>query len=222
MESEHRAPAQLPLEMSSPAQPAFENFIVGNNAEALAGVRALAEGTLAEPIVYLWGEPASGRSHLLRAAARVQPALIIADDVSRLDADAQHALFVAINQAREGRSAVLAAGDVPPARLSMREDLRSRLGWGLVYQLRPLSDEDKTVHLRAEAARRGFSLSDEVVAYLLARLPRDLSSLNRVIELLDRHSLARQRPLTVPLVREALAVAQGSVAEALRDPHRGA
>ena len=69
---------------------------------------------------------------------------------------------------------------------------------------------------------RGFALSDEVAAYLLSRLPRDLPTLNRVIELLDRHSLARQRPLTVPLAREALALAAPGVAEALREPRREA
>jgi DnaA family protein len=222
MESERRAPAQLPLEMSSPAEPAFENFVAGTNAEALAGVRALAEGAAAEPIVYLWGEPGSGRTHLLRAAARVNPALVVADDVQSLAPAAQQALFIAINEARERRAAVLAAGDAPPARLAMREDLRSRLGWGLVYQLKRLSDEDKTLYLRAEATRRGFALSDEVVRYLLSRLPRDLSSLSRVMERLDRHSLARQRPLTVPLVREALGSLAEGVAESPREPQRKA
>jgi len=212
--------AQLPLDISPPFEPAFENFIAGGNAEALAGVRALAEGTAAEPIVYLWGEPGSGRTHLLRAAARVNPALVIADEVQSLEPAAQQALFVAINEARERRAAVLAAGDVPPARLAMRDDLRSRLGWGLVYQLKRLSDEDRTLYLRAEAARRGFALGDEVARYLLSRLPRDLSSLGRVMELLDRHSLARQRPLTVPLVREALGSLAEGVAESPREPRR--
>jgi DnaA family protein len=58
--------------------------------------------------------------------------------------------------------------------------------------------------MRAEAARRGLELGEEVVGYLLTRLPRDLSSLNGVLDLLDRDSLAQQRPLTLPFVREAL------------------
>jgi DnaA family protein len=99
---------------------------------------------------------------------------------------------------------VLAAGSAPPAGLALREDLRTRLGWGLVYQLRPLTDALKAVHLRAEAARRGLRLSDEVVWYLLHHLPRDLASLNAVLDRIDRHSLARQRPVTLPLVRDAL------------------
>jgi DnaA-homolog protein len=197
-------PRQLPLEISPPAQPTLENFIAGANAEALERVRALAAGTLQEAIVYLWGEQGSGRSHLLRAAARANPGLVVADDVQALDAAAQQALFLAINAAREGQAAVLAAGSAPPAGLALREDLRTRLGWGLVYQLKPLTDAQKAVHLRAEAGRRGMRLSDEVVWYLLHHLPRDVASLNTVLDRVDRHSLARQRPVTLPLIREAL------------------
>jgi len=195
---------QLPLEISGRAAPTFENFVAGANAEALARLKGLAAGELRESIVYLWGEPGSGRSHLLRAAARANPQLVVADDVESLDAAAQQRLFSAINAAREGQAAVLAAGRLPPAQLALREDLRTRLAWGLVYQLRPLSDADKAAHLRAEAARRGLHLADDVANYLLTRLPRDLASLNRVLDRLDRHSLSRQRPLSLALVREAL------------------
>jgi len=195
---------QLPLPISAAAQPTLESYIAGANAEALERVRSLVRGELKEAIVYLWGEPGSGRSHLLRAASRANPALVIADDVETLDAASQRALFIAINPARDGGPGVLAAGNAPPARLALREDLRTRLGWGLVYQLKPLTDAEKALHLRGEAARRGLRLSDEVVWYLLNHLPRDLASLHAVLDRLDRHALARQRALTVPLVREAL------------------
>jgi DnaA family protein len=195
---------QLILDIATPAEPDFGNYLAGPNAEALASVRSFAAGSLAEVIVYLWGEPGSGRTHLLRAAARANAGLVIADDVETLDPAAQQRLFVAINAAREGAPPVLAAGSHPPAQLQLREDLRTRLAWGLVYQLKPLSDAEKALHLRAEAARRGLRLSDEVVGYLLTRLPRDLPSLNSVLDSLDRYSLAAKRPVTLPLVREAL------------------
>jgi DnaA family protein len=196
---------QLPLAISPRPEPAFDNFFPGSNAEALARVRQLAAGTLGERIVYLWGAAGSGRSHLLRAAARANVALVLADDVQRLGAAEQHALFMAINEAREGGPAVLAAGDQPPAELALRADLKSRLAWGLVYQLLPLSDSDKARHLKALAGARGLLLSDDVAAYLLTRLPRDMASLHAAMEVLDRYSLMRQRALTLPLVREALA-----------------
>jgi DnaA family protein len=195
---------QLVLDIGPAAEPDFDTYVAGANAEALERVRTLAAGTLREAIVYLWGEPGSGRTHLLRAALKLNPHLVVADDVETLDDGAQQGLFAAINAAREGEPPVLAAGRHPPAQLALREDLRTRLAWGLVYQLKPLSDAEKVMHLRAQAARRGMPLSDEVITYLLSRLPRDLSSLNAVLEALDRYSLATKRPVTLPLVRAAL------------------
>jgi DnaA family protein len=195
---------QLPLEISPPAAPSLDNFVAGANAEALAAVRSLAAGRLREAIVYVWGALGSGRTHLLRAAARANPSLVAADNVESLDAGAQQALFNAINEAREGGPGVIASGVAAPAGLALREDLRTRLAWGLVYQLHAPSDAEKAAYLRAEAARRGLRLPEEVLAYLLTHLPRDLASLNAVLEALDRYSLASQRPLTLPLVREAL------------------
>ena len=200
---------QLPLQISQPAEPSFDNFIAGENAEALARVRQLASGELREAIVYLWGEIGSGRTHLLRAAASAHAELTIADDVQALDADGQQRLFGAINAAREGRGAVLAAGSAPPVALALREDLRSRLAWGLVYHLKPLGETEKMRHLQAEAGRRGLALSDEIAAYLLARVPRDMATLTALLEALDRQALTRKRPLTLPLVREVLGASNG-------------
>jgi DnaA-homolog protein len=195
---------QLILDIAPAVEPDFDNYVAGPNAEALKRVRDLASNSLKEAVLYLWGEPGSGRTHLLQSAGKANPDLVIADDVDKLDEPAQQRLFGAINAAREGAPAVLAAGSQPPAQLALREDLRTRLAWGLVYQLKPLSDADKALHLRAEARRRGLRLSDEVVGYLLTRLPRDLPSLNSVLDALDRYSLAAKRPVTLPLVREAL------------------
>ena len=195
---------QLVLDLAAAVEPDFDNYVAGPNAEAVASLRGFAAGATRDAVMYLWGEPGSGRTHLLRSAAKANPGLVTADDVDDLDEPAQQRLFAAINAAREGAPPVLAAGSRPPAQLALREDLRTRLAWGLVYQLKPLSDAEKALHLRAEAARRGLRLPDEVVGYLLTRLPRDLPSLNSVLDALDRYSLAAKRPVTLPLVREAL------------------
>jgi DnaA family protein len=196
---------QIPLQISSPLEPRFDNFIAGPNAEALARLRELAAGDSRERIVYLWGTKGCGRTHLLHAAAHVDSSLVVADDVDSLDAAGEQALFVAINDARDGGPAVLAAGPMPPAGLALRADLRTRLAWGLVYELLPIGDRDKARHLQTAAQARGLQLSDDIARYLLSRLPRDLASLHSVLEVLDRHSLMRQRVLTIPLVKEALA-----------------
>jgi DnaA family protein len=128
----------------------------------------------------------------------------VADDVEKLDEAAQIGLFNAINAARESGGAVLAAGNAPPAQLALREDLKSRLAWGLVYQLRPLTDEERAAYLRAEAARRGMQLPEEAVAWLMTRMRRDLRSLAAVLDRVDQVSLELKRPITLPLLREAL------------------
>src|ERR1051325_3425916 len=194
---------QLPLPLSAAAQPSLDNYVAGANAEALEGVRSLAQGRLKEAIVYLWGAPGSGRSHLLAAAASANPALGIDDDVDVVQEAQPRAFYIAITPSRARPAGSRAPGAAPPAGLGLREDLRTRLGWGLVYQLKPLTDADKALHLRGEAQRRGLSVSDEVVSSLLNHLPRDLASLHAVLDRLDRHSLARQRAVTLALVRDA-------------------
>ena len=193
---------QLALGISPPPQPSLDNFVPGANAELVAHLRELHAGSSAETIVYLWGGTGSGKSHLLRASAR--SGIHVADDVEKLGEQAQIELFNVINRARLSGGAVLAAGNAPPAQLPLREDLKSRLGWGLVYQVKPLTDEERMVFLRAEAERRGMRLADEVVAYLLTRMRRDLPSLAAILDRLDRISLELKRPITLPLVREAL------------------
>lgn len=214
---------QLILNIQPEAQPRFDNFLPGDNLELLLALDTLARGELRETVVYVWGAPGSGRSHLLRAtvdealaqgrAATCQagpglPAdlagLLAVDDVDRLDGDDQVRLFSLVNQAREGAGTVLAAGTAAPAQLAVREDLASRLSWGLVFGLRPLNEADRATALRERAAARGLDLSDEVVRYLLTHGRRDLPSLLAGVDALDAYSLSLKRPLTVPLVRQFL------------------
>jgi len=202
-----------------PAAPTLENFVIGRNAEAVEALGRLAAGAAGERIVYLWGEPGCGRSHLLQALAAVPGArpwradeapdaggLTLVDDVEQLDEAAQISLFNRLNAVRaRADAACVAAGSLPPARLPLREDLRTRLAWGLVYQLHPLTDDDKAAALRAHAATRGVALADDLVPYLLTHLPRDLRTLVAALDALDAYALARRRPLTVPLLKEWLA-----------------
>lgn len=210
---------QLPLAISVQSEPSFDNFTVGENREAVTRVHALASAGEGERILYVWGPPGSGCTHLLKAAVSAAggcyygpgqaavtgiDTLVAADHVECLDDAGQIALFRQINRAREGGARVLASGRSAPTGLAVRDDLRSRLGWGLVYQLRPLTDDDKKKHVRAEAARLGLRIPEEVLLYLFNRLPRDMRSLNAVLRYLDMHSMARQRALTLPMVRDAI------------------
>jgi DnaA family protein len=191
---------QLALGISPPPQPTLDNFVPGANAELVARLREFQAGDFPEIVLYLWGDPGSGKSHLLQACAGVH----VVDDVERLNEASQIGLFNAINEANQSGGKVLVAGNAPPAQLPLREDLKSRLAWGLVYQVKPLSDDERAEFLRAEAARRGMRVPEEVIGYLLTHVRRDLSTLGAILDELDRASLEKQRQITLPLVRDVL------------------
>ncbi len=213
---------QLLLQLAPPPAPTLDNFVPGRNGAALQALRDIAAGTATERFVYLWGEPGSGRTHLLRGLAHAAGARAAAylsrapdagvagdrvfalDDVQRMAPEDQIKLFDLYNRVRAGDGALVAAGDAAPAQLGLRADLRSRLAWGLAFQLHPLSDAEKTTVLRAHARALALDLADDVLAYLLQHARRDMASLIGILEALDRYSLEQKRPLTLPLVRNAL------------------
>ena len=217
---------QLALGLAPSPPSTFDNFFPGRNVEAVSALHSLATGRSGEHFVYLWGARGCGRSHLLQAAVAAAssrgiiaryvaageplPAgdsgvrVLAVDDVENLDAQAQLEFFHLYNALRECQGAVLATGDVAPARLQLRPDLLTRLGWGLIFRVHALSDDDKRVALKRHAAARAFDLRDEIVEYLLRRLKRDLPSLMTVLDALDRYSLETKRPITLPLLRELL------------------
>jgi DnaA-homolog protein len=197
--------SQLLLELEPLPAPTLPNFVAGANRAAADAVARLA----AVPgVVYLWGEGGSGKSHLLAAAvsaaATAGTTVIAIDDADRLTEAAQVETFDLFNRVRAAGGSVLAAGTAPPARLALREDLRSRLLSGLVFQLQPLSDDEKAAALAAHAAARGMKLPAAAIDHLLNRLPRNLGTQFAVLDAVDRYSLALKRPVTLPLVREAL------------------
>lgn len=216
---------QLLLDLLPTQAPSLDNFIVGENQELLARLRALASPGCFDNL-YLWGEHGSGRSHLLAATAslalRRRPALLltgrpaaaafvappggllIVDDIDELNDAAQIALFRIFNTARIIGLGLLLAGRAPPLQLALREDLRTRIGQTLIYEVKTLNDEQKAAALHRHALERGLRVEDGLVRYLLAHGRRDLPSLMAVLDHLDRATLERQRPATLPLLKEAL------------------
>lgn len=217
---------QLPLDIAPPPQPTLANFVPGRNIELLQTLNSVIAGRQGERFVYLWGVPGSGKSHLLKAIAatcrrsKMKTACfecthdtdfisgwdadcIMVDGVDRLGPESQIGLFGLYNHVREeGHAFLLASGGVAPTYLNMRLDLVSRLGWGLVYQVHELTDEEKIKAMKSHGESRGLDLSREVCEYLLRHTKRDLPSLIAILEALDSYSLASQRKVTVPLVRE--------------------
>lgn len=222
---------QLVLDIRPDAPPTLDNFVAGANAELLAALSLLATPDAAASLparhIYLWGATGSGRSHLLRASvaqanASQRPAhlldaatigdtlpetpgaLLAIDDIDRLGGPAQIALFNAFNRARGNGQALLLAGPCAPLELAVREDLRTRIGQSLIYEVQPLDDDSRAAILVALAGRRGLRLSDEVIDFLLRHGRRDLPSLLAVLEALDAASLERKRAVTLPLLREMM------------------
>jgi len=130
----------------------------------------------------------------MRVADVPEAAQVVAvDDVALLDDAAQIALFALYNRQRESGGMLLVSGTAAPAHLTLRDDLRTRLGWGLVYQVQALSDEEKALALQQHAQARGFILTPEVTQYLLRHGRRDLPALLSVLDALDEHCLRLQR-----------------------------
>jgi DnaA family protein len=193
---------QLLLDIQPASRPTLDNFVTGANAEALHNL-VLAVGDNSDiPFIYLWGPSGSGKSHLLSACEEIGAR--VADDVHLLDNDAQIALFNTYNKLKETGAVLIAAGLHAPAQMGLREDLATRLAWGLVYQLHPLSDDEKAQALKTHAKERGMKLPDEVVDYCLRHLRRDLPTLMATLDALDEWSLTEKKPVTVPMLRKLL------------------
>ncbi|SFU56476.1 regulatory inactivation of DnaA Hda protein [Nitrosomonas eutropha] len=219
---------QLLLDITEIGPPSLNNFIPEGNEELLYTLKNLVANNRQDRFYYLWGKTGSGKSHLLQAVTNIfleqqrnthyidcnqadeidfslNADCIAVDNIEQLDDAEQIRLFNLYNQIRESEYGIfLASGTQPPAQLDLRQDLATRLGWGLVYQVHELTDEKKIEVMQDYAIRCGFELPLDVCNYLLKHEQRDLSSLIRQVSALDQLSLARQRPVTLPLLRELL------------------
>lgn len=199
---------QLLLDIQPPAQPTFENFISGRNAEALHSLQFAITGNPEARFIYLWGEQGSGKSHLLKAsrgAAKDSPhELVCVDDVHLLSPGEQIRLFDTFNQLKESGGTLITAGIAAPTHMGLRDDLATRLAWGLTYQLHPLTDAEKAQALKNHAQARGMKLPDEVLDYCLRYLRRDMPTLMATLDALDEWSLAAKRQVTLPLLKQLL------------------
>lgn len=193
---------QLLLNILPPPSPALENFIPGKNAEAVGSLQRVIAGQASTRFMYVWGASGSGKTHLLLAAQAM--GAHIADDVHLLDESSQIALFDTYNQIKASTGVLVTSGLYAPGQMGLRNDLATRLAWGLVYQLQPLSDDEKATALRTHARARGMQLPDEVIAYCLRHLRRDLPSLMSVLDALDEWSLTHQKPVTVYMLKKLL------------------
>ncbi|HZV62555.1 MAG TPA: DnaA/Hda family protein [Methylophilaceae bacterium] len=199
---------QLLLDIQLPAQPTLENFVIGRNAEAMHSLNLAISGDSGTRFIYLWGSSGSGKSHLLQACRNTSKDkghnLVCIDDVHLLSAEAQIDLFNTYNQLKATDGILLAAGIAAPTQMGLRDDLATRLAWGLTYQLHPLTDAEKALALKNHAKERGMKLPDDVLDYCLRYLRRDMPTLIATIDALDEWSLMAKRQVTLPLLKQLL------------------
>ncbi len=223
---------QLALDIGLAPVPTLSNFVPVGNEAALEHLRLWSGSPTRSPVpTFLWGAGGSGKTHLLLAvreafrehgarvgwmdAGTLNPPdydesweAVLLDDCHLYTA-AQQAMafnwFVHAQTPPQGSARwVLAAAAMPPSDLQLREDLRTRLGWGHVFQLYALGETERRAVLRRAADERGVFLSDEVMDFMLNRFSRDLSSLMMLLDQLDAYALRTQRAITIPLIRSML------------------
>ncbi|MGI9259716.1 MAG: DnaA regulatory inactivator Hda [Gammaproteobacteria bacterium] len=224
--------AQLPLPLAVGRHYRFENFVVGRNAEAVTRLQSLS--TDRDPAtIWLSGPGGSGKTHLLQAAtacatdgAMYVPlriagssgpqvlegldalALLALDDVDAVAGhdDWERALFDLFNRTQSAGGRLIFAARNPPAHGGFSlPDLASRVASAVVYRLTSLDDEESLEALQRHARSRGLELPEPAARYLLTRITRDMAAICRWLDELDAASLAAQRKLTVPFIRDALA-----------------
>lgn len=224
---------QLPLALRFPPDQRFETFVAAP-AGALAQLRALAEGAAADwlylsgpaatgkthlALAACAHAQALGRRvaylPLASAAGRLEEALAALDGYDLVALDGleaaagrrgdEQALFDFHNRARAAGTGVLYVARAPAAELALSlPDLRSRLAQCVRVGLQVLDDGGRREVLRVRARRRGLQIDEAAIDWLLRRVERDLGSLTGLLDQLDRESLAAQRRITVPFLRQVL------------------
>lgn len=227
---------QLTLSLSSKDEATFDDFYPGKNTEIIAELKKAASGQGERIIYLCAarGQGASHLlqsicheashhqltsvylplAHLLGMSKEALSDLevldlICIDEIEAIagHADWEEAIFHLYNRVYDAGGRIIVAGhELPKSTNIQLPDLVSRLSFGVTYQLASLTDEEKLIALNMRANRRGMTLSDEVGRYLLTHCPRHMSTLFAALDALDKASLAAQRRLTIPFVKEVLQI----------------
>ncbi|RUO61739.1 DnaA regulatory inactivator Hda [Pseudidiomarina marina] len=223
--------AQLPLAIQLPDDETFATFVRGSNHELVQVLQNLPKG-----LVYLWGADGVGKSHLLHALCataedtvmyvplaelhdQVQPqilqglehySLICLDDLDAISTSESWCfeLFALLNRVKDaGQGSIVVTAKHAPSHLQVAlADVHSRLQWGLSMHVHALNDDEKVRALQVRAKALGLHLGQEAAQFMVQRLGRDMRSLLSCLARLDRASIAAKRRLTIPFIKDVLAI----------------
>lgn len=221
---------QLPFSFQAPENAAFDNYIAGDNQQLLHSLENESEQLvfiwgengsgkthLLQAIAGHYQTKGLNALYIpLKLDDEFPPELldglemmdlVCLDDVHNISGHQQweEALFHFFNRIRDNNGRLILAANHSAVNLDIHlPDLKSRLTWGLTYQAKILSDEGKIEVLKLRAHQKGFEMTDDIANYLLKRATRDMTDLMNLLEKLDYESLAEQRKVTIPFIKQYL------------------
>lgn len=214
---------QLIFDFAERGYPGFDKFLGTENAELVYVLQHKHD-----PFIYVWGEEGAGKSHLLRAwvaqaldagkkavyidaaatpltEAAFEAEYLAIDQIEKLGNEEQTLLFAVFNRFRNsGKGFLLLSSEHTPQQLVIREDLRTRMAYCLVYEVKPLTDQEKIDALVSMAAARQVTIDPEIFEYLLNHWRRDMDSLMQMLDTLDNYAVTMGKRITLPLLRQLL------------------
>jgi len=193
---------QLLLNIHFSLEKSLENFVIGNNYETISTIKKFFNDSNIQ-FLYLWGVEGSGKSHLSEIVKKNN--ILVIEDIETKNNIAQIEAFNLFNDCKEKNKKLFITGANSPNNMGLRNDLASRLSWGLVYQIKALTDSEKKLALLNHARQKGMSLNIKVIEYCMRYLKRDLHYLIATLDALDNWSLKTKRLITIPLLKKLLA-----------------
>ena len=192
---------QLLLNIHPPSIKSFENFVIGDNFEAISVIKKFTTEKNLQ-FFYLWGVQGSGKSHLSSVVKKNN--IIVIENIESMNDIEQIEAFSIFNNCKENGKKLFITGSNSPNNMGLRSDLASRLSWGLVYQIKVLTDNEKKLALLKHSKQKGMSSNVKVIEYCMKNLKRDLHYLIATLDALDNWSLKTKKPMTIALLKKLL------------------
>ena len=192
---------QLLLNIHPPSIKSIENFVIGDNFEAISVIKKFTTDKNLQ-FFYLWGVQGSGKSHLSSVVKKNN--ILVIEDIESMNDIEQIQAFSIFNNCKENGKKLFITGSNSPNNMGLRSDLASRLSWGIVYQIKALTDNEKKLALLNHSKQKGMSSNVKVIDYCMKNLKRDLHYLIATLDALDNWSLKTKKPMTIPLLKKLL------------------